>query len=76
MARLDIRNTTGNAVTIITFADDVQTNGNTIACELRKCSFNGMEIHDGDDYLVIPTKADAENLIIALKKAIELKWIS
>lgn len=75
MSRIDVRSDVGN-VTIITFADDTQINGNTIACELRKCSFNGLEIHDSDDYLVIPTKADAVNLILALQKAIELKWIS
>lgn len=75
MSHIDVRNDAKKGEVLnIRFADDLCTGGNTIAYELRKCVFNKLEIHDNHTYLVVPTQEDAENLIHALQKAIELNW--
>lgn len=67
MATLDIRGEVEEAITEIKFADEE-------AMFIRPVS-NYVTIRDDLDCIIIDNKEHAENLIKALKKAIELGWL-
>ena len=72
MAIFDVRNTKDNEVFKITFAD-----GNLgYGCSIAKNSYGDVTLFDCEEdwASAIATKQDAENLIKALQKAIELGW--
>lgn len=72
MATIDIRKQEGQVVTEIVFSDN-----NHNACTLKN-AWNTVAIESKNGHcavrLVITNKEDAENLILALKKSIELGW--
>lgn len=72
MSTFDVRNTVDNEVTRIQFADPTAGCG----CSLVKDSEGDVTLVDYEDDWAsnIATKQDAENLIKALQKAIELGW--
>lgn len=74
MSTIDIRSPEPAEITQISFAEEFGTTNDHIGNKVKKCRFNKLEIHDNLDHVVIPTKTDAENLILALQKAIELGW--
>ena len=72
MPTFDVRNTKDNEVAKITFAD-----GNSgYSCSIAKNSYGDVTLFDYEEdwASAIATKQDAENLIKALQKAIELGW--
>ena len=74
MATIDIRNTSEDAIDTITFASASSV---SYICGKLVKGGNDVEVQDPeDDYrsLVIESKEDAENMIKALQKAIELGW--
>ncbi len=72
MAKLDIREAT-RPIDEIIFANDV--GGFAHAHTLRISPSNRIHIHGRGDYLYVDGKTEAEHLIKALKKAIELEWV-
>ena len=74
MSTFDVRNTKDNEVVKITFADKTAGYG----CSLVKESEGGVALVDCEDNFAsyVATKQDAENLIKALQKAIELGWFN
>lgn len=75
MASIDIRDVTERVDTII-FADD-ESEHDYFAFKLTGTpDGSGATIHDGFDCNTVKSKTDAENLIKALQKAIELGWVS
>lgn len=79
MATFDVRSQNTSEVDTITFADS--RGGQEEYCQgysIRKSvDFNsGIQIDDNDDsFVLISTKQHALDLIKALEKAIELKWL-
>ena len=75
MSTTDIRAANPEEVSAILFSD--QTNDSD-GCILRKRTFVSIETdclrEEGDSAVFIDSKEDAENLIKALEKAIELGW--
>ena len=71
METIDIRTTNDN-VTKIQFATN---HGDNAYILTKNNSYDGqVAIKDGNSNLFIASKEDAENLIKALNKAIELNW--
>ena len=72
MSTFDVRNTTDTEVIKIIFSDITSYCG----CSLIKDSEGDVMLADYEDEVAsyIATKQDAENLIKALQKAIELGW--
>lgn len=78
MATFDVRNSGNEGITEIVFADEEDTQGFVQAYRLNFGCFredNPIAIDDGENCVIINTKEHAENLIKALRKAIELGWI-
>ena len=79
MAVLDIRTLTKHDINEIVFSDD--RFGRCSATMLKKnneaeCGYHdGFSIEDGQHFVSLFTKIDTENLIEALQKAIELRWV-
>ena len=74
MSTFDVRNTKDNEVVKITFADSNSGYG----CSIAKNSYGDVTLFDCEEDWAssIATKQDAENLIKALQKAIELGWFN
>lgn len=70
--QIDIRNNTQKVDTIV-FAEDDESLA--FAHQLYKSSSQHFSIQDGHEYVNLKNKADTLNLIKALNKAIELKWV-
>lgn len=83
MSEYDVRHGNVSVIDCIRFADEVDginVIANTLALnkdhrdrvELRDCDY---DIDDGNGYVIIANVQHAEQLISALNKAIELKWL-
>ena len=72
MASIDIRVNGEENITKIEFSDSMGVGVN--AYFLDACGGNGVTIDDDDTCVNIASKEDAQNLIKALEKAIELGW--
>lgn len=74
MATIDIRDVTDAEIDVIKFSD---VKGNEDVCFLKKNTFVSIETAEENDWnYYIDSKEDAQNLIKALEKAIELGWWS
>lgn len=80
MASIDIRTMQGEQVTRINFSEG-EYDTDAVALEIDRpdvCTgMVGIVMRAEDDFVpaTLGTKADAENMIAALKKAIELGWL-
>ena len=80
MASIDIRTMQGEQVTRINFSEG-EDDTDAVALEIDRCDICfgrvGIVPRAEDDCVPVKlaTKADAENMIAALKKAIELGWL-
>lgn len=81
MASIDIRTMQGERITRINFAEGDDDETNAVALEIDRFDVAGGQvgiISRAEDVYVpatLATKTDAENMIAALKKAIELGWL-
>lgn len=75
MSTIDIRNTGESPVNEIIFASDGYNY--TVATTLKHGGGDHFYIYDEDesDSVIIESKEQAENLIKALQKAVELNWV-
>lgn len=73
MATFDVRNSNTEEITEIVFADNDEKE--YIPFIVQKNGFYGMDICAESLYVGIESKEHAENLIKALRKAIELGWV-
>ena len=80
MASIDIRSLQGEKVTRINFSDG-ESGTSAVALEIDRSDICHGEAgivpleDDSYDPVVLHSKADAENMIAALKKAVELGWL-
>lgn len=74
MSTFDVRTQKPDELTVIKFADE--DNGYVVSTHLSRADDEGIVcINDEhDDYMYIRNEEDAECLILALRKAIELDW--
>ena len=81
MSTIDIRSTKGEQVTRILFAEG-EHDTTAVSLEIDRVDVPkgkvGIVALFGEDYapLILDTKKDAENMIAALNKAIELDWLA
>lgn len=80
MSNFDVRTEATQTIQSITFADEEdsvrgRTQANVLLVDCDTYDENMFKICDEDDFLYITSKEHAENLIKALNKAIELKWV-
>ena len=71
MASIDIRVNSKEEITNIEFADSMENNAYILT---KYTGYAGIQIENEDFGVEISSKEDAQNLIKALEKAIELGW--
>lgn len=74
MSVLDIRKTADEPITNIVFADEGRNYVTATSLMKRSDHFRIVD-EDDDSNLIIESKEQAENLIKAIEKAIELNWV-
>lgn len=71
----DVRDEKEERIGAIAFADREESPFQAYVINQSSAYSNTVEIHDGDEYVLVRDKEHAKNMIKALNKAIELGWL-